>query len=85
MKSPIAKSFVKSSDEDKAEFDVKIDTVYCLLKHEESYADYPKLLELQKKNNVPELVNKWIKSAYAISDAHAVFGYFVEKYQIEEL
>ena len=85
LASPIAKRFVKLSEEDRAGIRVKMNTIYYLLKNERPYSDYPKLLELQQKNNVPELLKKQIRSAYATSEAGAVFGDFIGKFQVEEL
>ena len=47
----IAKSFLpKLSPKDRAGLRTKVNTVYHLTKNERPFTDYPKLLELQKKN-----------------------------------
>ena len=85
MESPIAKPFVKLSDADRAGLHVKISTVHYLVAHERPYIDYPKLLELQKRHNAPELLKKQTELACPISDAGGIFGDFIGKYLTEEL
>ena len=85
MNSSIAKSFLKLSNEDREGLRVKINTIYYLIKNERPYTDYPKLLELQAKNNVQELLKNKTKSAYATDDAGALFGDFIGRYNIESL
>ena len=59
--SVIAKSFLpKLSPKDRAGLRIKVNTVYHLIKNERPFTDYPKLLELQKKNFVPELLDNQI-------------------------
>ena len=48
--SVIAKSFLpKLSPKDRAGLRIKVNAVYHLIKNEQPFTDYPKLLELQKK------------------------------------
>ena len=48
--SAIAKSFLpKLSLKDRVGLRIKVNTVYHLIKNEQLFTDYPKLLELQKK------------------------------------
>ena len=85
MNSPIARSFLKLSNEDRAGLKVKINTVYHIIKNERPYTDYPKLLELQTKNNVPELLISKTKKSYATDDAAALFGDFIGTFTLENL
>ena len=85
MASPIAKCFLKLSTQDRAGLKVKINTVYHIIKNERPYTDYPKLLELQSKNHVPELLNAKTKKSYATDDTGALFGDFIGKFTLERL
>ena len=77
IESPIAKCLVKSLNEDRAGLRLKINTAHYLLKYEWHYTDYPKFLQLQKENNVSELLKKRTESAYTTSDAGATFVDFI--------
>ena len=85
MNSPIAKSFLKLSPDYRAGLKVKINTVYHIIKNEDPYTNYPKLLELQTKNNVPELANSKTIKSYATDDAGALFGDFIGTFNLENL
>ena len=47
------------------------------------FTDYPKLLELQKKNCVPEVLDNQIFRRYATDDAGALFGDYIREVTVE--
>ena len=82
--SAIAKSFLpKLSPKDRAGLRIKVNTVYHLIKNERPFTDYPKLLELQKKNCVPELLDNQISRSYATDDAGALFGDYIGEVTVD--
>ena len=83
--SVITKSFLpKLSPKDRAGLRTKVNTVYHLIKNERRpFTDYPKLLELQKKNCVPELLDNQIFYRYATDDAGALFGDYIGEVTVE--
>ena len=48
QKTAIGQSFAKISNEDKEGLTVKVNTMYHIIKNEDPFTDYPKLLTLQK-------------------------------------
>ena len=82
--SVIAKNFLpKLSPKDRAGLRTKVNTVYHLIKNERPFTDYPKLLELQKKNCVPELLDNQIFRRYATDDTGALFGDYIGEVTVE--
>ena len=82
--SAIAESFLpKLSPKDRAGLRIKVNTVYHLIKNERPFTDYPKLLELQKKNCVPELLDNQISRSYATDDAGALFGDYIGEVTVD--
>ena len=76
--SAIAKSFLpKLSPKVCTGLRIKVNTVYHLIKNERPFTDYPKLLELQKKNCVPELLDNQISCSYVTDDTGALFGDYI--------
>ena len=86
MNSSIAKSFFLSlSNEDWEVLCIKMNTVYHVIKNKDLYTDYPKLLKLQTKNGVPQLLKSKTQASYATDDAHAIFGDFIGRYHVDLL
>ena len=80
MESPIAKNFVKLSDENRTRLCAKNNTVQYLLKHKRPYKDYSKCWNFKRKTMVLELLDKQIEFAYATTDAGAIFADFIGTY-----
>ena len=82
--SAIAKSFLpKLSPKDRTDLRIKVNTVYHLIKNERPSTDYPKLLELQKKICVPELLDNQISCSYATDDAGVLFGDYIGEVTVD--
>ena len=54
-----------------------MNTVYHVIKNEDPYTDYPKLLKLQTKNIVLQLLKNKTQSSYATDDIGAILGNFI--------
>ena len=80
MNSSIAKSFL--SNEDQEGLCIKMNAVYHVIKNEDLSTDYPKLLKLQTKNGVPQLLKSKTQASYATNDAGAIFGNFIGCYNV---
>ena len=65
MNSSIAKSFLSRSNEDREGLHIKMVTVYDVIKNEDPYTDYPKLLKLQTNSGVPQLLKSKTQASYA--------------------
>ena len=52
-------------------------TLYHVIKNKDPYTDYPKLLKLQTKNIVLQLLKSKTQSSYATDDIGAIFGNFI--------
>ena len=86
MNSSIAKSFFLSlSNEDWEVLCIKMNTVYHVIKNKDLYTDYPKLLKLQTKNGVPQLLKSKTQASYATDDAGAIFVNFIGRYNVDLL
>ena len=85
MNSSIAKSFLSLSNEDREGLRIKMNTVYHVIKNKDSYTDYSKLLKLQTKNGVPQLLKSKSQASYATDDAGAIFGDFIGRYHVDLL
>ena len=83
--SAIGRSLSKLRESDREGLRVKINTIYHLIKNERPYSDYPKLLELQTKNMVPELQKRKVFLSYATDDAGALFGDYIGKSMMQTL
>ena len=64
---------------------IKMNTLCHIIKNEDLYTDYPKLLKLQTKNGVPQLLKSKTQASYATDDAHAIFGDFIGRYHVDLL
>ena len=64
MNSSMARSFLSVSSEDREGLRIKMNTVYHVIKNEDLYTDYPKLLKLQTKNGVPQLLKSKTQASY---------------------
>ena len=73
------------SNEDREGLGIKMNTVYHVIKNEDPYTDYPKLLKLQPKNGVPQLLKIKTQASYATDDAGAIFGDFIACYNVNLL
>ena len=62
-----------------------MNTVYHVIKNEDPYTDYPKLLKLKTKNRVPQLLKSKTQASYATDDAGAIFGDFIGRYNVDIL
>ena len=62
-----------------------MNTVYHVIKNEDPYTDYPKLLKLKTKNRVPQLLKSKTQASYATDDAGAIFGDFIGRYNVDLL
>ena len=85
MNSSIAKSFLSLSNEDQEGLHIKMKTVYHVIKNRDLYTNYPKLLKLQTKNGVSQLLKSKTQASYATNDAGAIFGDFIGRYNIDLL
>ena len=85
MNSSIPKRFLSLSNEDREGLRIKMNTVYHVIKNEDLYTDYPKLLKLQTKNGVPQLLKSKTQASYATDDAGAIFGNFIGRYNVDLL
>ena len=83
MNSSIAKSFL--SNEDREGLCIKMNAVYHVIKNEDLSTDYPKLLKLQTKNGVPQLLKSKTQASYATNDAGAISGNFIGCYNVDLL
>ena len=77
MNSSIAKSFLSLSNKDQEGLCIKMNTVYYVIKNEDLYTEYPKLLKLQTKNIVPQLLKSKTQASYPTDDVGAIFGNFI--------
>ena len=57
--------------------------MYHLIKNEQPFTNYPKLLQLQKKNCVPELLDNQISRSYATDDTGALFGDYIGEVTVD--
>ena len=64
MNNSITKSFLSLSNEGREGLCIKMNTVYHVIKNEDPYTDYPKLLKLQTKNGVPQLLKSKTQTSY---------------------
>ena len=62
-----------------------MNTLCHIIKNEDLYTDYPKLLKLQTKNGVPQLFKSKIQASFATSDSGAIFGDFICHYNVDLL
>ena len=62
-----------------------MNTVYHVIKNEDLYTDYSKLLKLQTKNGVPQLLKSKTQASYTTNDTGAVFGNFIGRYNVDLL
>ena len=62
-----------------------MNTVYHVIKNEDPYTHYPKLLKLQTKNGVSQLLKSKTQASYATDDAGAIFGDFIGRYNVDLL
>ena len=62
-----------------------MNTVYHVIKNEDPYTDYPKLLKLKTKNRVPQLLKSKTQASYATDDAGAIFVNFIGRYNVDLL
>ena len=76
----MAKSFLSVSNEDRGKLRIKMNTVYHVIKNEDLYTDYSKLLKLQTKNGVPQLLKSKTQASYTTNDTGAIFGNFIGRY-----
>ena len=60
-------------------------TLYYVIKNEDLYTDYPKLLKLQTKNGVSQLLKSQTQASYATNDAGTIFGDFIDRYNVNLL
>ena len=85
QKTAIGQSFAKISNEDREGLRVKVNTMYHIIKNEDPFTDYPKLLNLQKINKVPILQQGKQARSYATDDYGAIFGDFIGKVTMDSL
>ena len=85
QKTPIGQSFTKISNEDREGLRVKVNTMYHIIKNEDPFTDYPKLLTLQKINRVPILQQGKQARIYATDDYGTIFGDFIGKVTMDSL
>ena len=76
----MAKSFLTVSSEDRKGICIKMNTVYRVIKNEDLYTDYSKLLKLQTKNGVPQLLKSKTQASYTTNDTGAILGNFIGRY-----
>ena len=62
-----------------------MNTLCHVIKNEDPYTDYPKLLKLQTKNGVPQLLKSKIQASYATIDSGAIFSDFICHYNVDLL
>ena len=79
QKTAIGQNFAKISNEDREGLRVKVNTMYHIIKNENPFTDYPKLLNLQKINKVLILQQGKQARSYATDDYGAIFGDFIGK------
>ena len=85
MNSSIAKSFLSLSNEDQEGLHIKMKTVYHVIKNRDLYTNYPKLLKLQTKNGVSQLLKSKTQASYATDDTGAIIGNFIGCYNVDLL
>ena len=85
QKTAIGQSFAKISNEDREGLRVKVNTMYHIIKNEDPFTDYPKLLNLQKINKVPILQQGKQARSYATDDYGAIFDDFIGKVTMDSL
>ena len=85
MNNSIAKSFLSLSNEGQEGLCIKMNTVYHVIKNEDPYTAYPKLLKLQTKNGVPQLLKRKTQASYVTDDICAIFGDFIGRYNVNLL
>ena len=85
MNSSIAKSFLSLSNEDQERLHIKMKTVYHVIKNRDLYTNYPKLLKLQTKNGVSQLLKSKTQASYATDDTGAIIGNFIGCYNVDLL
>ena len=85
QKTAIGQSFAKISNEDREGLRVKVNTMYHIIKNEDPFTDYPKLLNLQKINKVPILQQGKQARSYATDDYGTIFGDFIGKVTMNSL
>ena len=62
-----------------------MNTVYHVIKNEDPYNDYCKLLKFQTQNGVPQLLKSQTQASYATDDAGAIFSDFIGRYNVDLL
>ena len=85
QKTAIGQSFAKISNEDREGLRVKVNTMYHIIKNEDPFTDYPKLLNLQKINKVLILQQGKQARSYATDDYGAIFDDFIRKVTMDSL